>query len=466
MDHKMKRRKFLGQMGCAALGYTTLYSSLINLKAINAAALADSETAAEGGYKAMVCILLSGGNDSYNMLVPMDQNQYRTYQTTRSNLAIPRNDLLTLNSPHLAAGNYGVHPAMPEVKQLFDRQKLAFVTNVGTLIEPTTKEEFYSGRHPLPLGLFSHSDQIQQWQTGMPQQRTSTGWGGRVAELVQSMNSNQKISMNISLSDTNVFQQGNEIFEYAISPGGAAGIYGSNSSWELDVIQQAALNSMLDKQYQDIYKQTYINTIKTSHDATVEFGEVMKQARTFNTPFTDNYISASFRMIARVISVQAELGFQRQIFFLNFGGWDHHDNVLGRQEEMLPVISKAMSEFQSAMEEINKAREVTTFTISDFGRTLTSNGNGTDHAWGGHTMVMGGEVQGGRIYGQYPSLELKNPLDLGNGVLIPTTSADEYFAELAMWFGVSKSDAMDLFPNLKNFYNPQSTQRPIGFLNI
>lgn len=462
----MNRRKFLGQLSCATLGYTTLYSSLINLKAINAAAMADSTTAAAGGYKAMVCILLSGGNDSFNMLVPTDENIYKTYETTRSNLAIPRNELLGLNSPQLSGDQYGIHPAMPEIKQLFDAEKLAFVSNVGTLIQPTTKEQFYSGDHPLPLGLFSHADQIQQWQTGMPHERSATGWGGRVAELVQSMNTNQKISMNISLSETNVFQQGNDIFEYAITPQGGLGIYGHDSTWDFDIIQQAALNSMLDKQYQDIYKETYVNTIKTSHRATIDFQEVMKNAHEFDTSFSGNYIAASFQMIAKVISVQEALGFQRQIFFLNFGGWDHHDDVLTNQAEMLPVISKAMSEFQAGMEEINKSNEVTTFTISDFGRTLTSNGNGTDHAWGGHTMVMGGDVQGGRIYGQYPSLELKNPLDLGNGVLIPTTSADEYFAELALWFGVSKSQAMELFPNLVNFYNPQTDNRPIGFLNI
>lgn len=462
----MKRRKFLGQMGCAALGYTTLYSSLINLKAINAAALADSTTAAAGDYKALVCILLSGGNDSYNMLVPTEQNQYNTYQTTRSNLAIPRQDLLPLSSPGLASGHFGIHPGMPEVRELFGQEKLAFVTNVGTLIEPTTKEQFYSGSHPLPLGLFSHSDQIQQWQTGRPEQRAATGWGGRVAELVQSMNTNQKMSMNISLSETNVFQQGNEIFEYAISPNGAPGIYGRNSSWELDVIQQAALSEMLDKQYQDIYKQTYVNTIKSSDEATQEFQQALEQAHSFQTTFSDNYISNSFRMIAQTISVQATLGFQRQIFFLNFGGWDHHDEILTNQGNMLPVVSKALSEFQAAMEEINKSQAVTTFSISDFARTLTSNGNGTDHAWGGHTMVMGGAVEGGRIYGEYPSLELKNPLDLGNGVLIPTTSADQYFAELALWFGVSKGEAMELFPNLHNFYNPSTANRPIGFLNL
>ena len=462
----MKRRKFLGQLGCAALGYTTLYSSLINLKAMNAAALADSTTAAAGDYKALVCILLSGGNDSFNMLIPTEQNQYATYRQTRSNLAIPLNDLHQLHSPHLSMGNYGIHPGMAEVKELFDQEKLAFVANVGTLIEPTTKDQFYSGIHPLPLGLLSHADQIQQWQSGMPHQRSANGWGGRVAELVQSMNTNRKISMNISLSETNVFQQGNEIFEYAITPDGATGLYGRGGSWDLELIQQAALDNLLDQQYQDVFKQTYVNTIKTSIDATEEFQEVMQHAHSFSTPFSDNYVSSSLRMIARVISVQAELGFQRQIFFLNFGGWDHHDAVLDNQADMLPIVSRALSQFQAALEEINRAAEVTTFTISDFARTLTSNGDGTDHAWGCHTMVMGGDVRGGRIYGAYPSLELGNPLDLYNGVMIPTTSTDQYFAELALWFGVSQSQAMELFPHLHNFYNPQSAGQPIGFLNI
>lgn len=462
----MNRRKFLGQLSCATLGYTTLYSSLINLRAINAAAMADSATATAGNYKAMVCVLLAGGNDSFNMLVPTDQPLYTSYQRARSNLAIPRQQLLNLHSPHLSTGNFGVHPGMPEIQSLFEQEKIAFVSNVGTLIEPTTKEQFYSGIHPLPLGLMSHADQIQQWQTGLPHQRSGTGWGGRIAELVQSMNTNQKISMNISLSETNVFQQGNEIFEFAISPYGPEGIYGYDSTWDLDVLQHTAMHKMLDREYQDIYKSTYVNTIKSSISATRDFQNTMDNTPPLTTPFSENYLSRSFQMIARVISAQADLGFQRQIFFLNYGGWDHHNAVLDYQAEMLPVLSRALGEFQSALAEINMEHEVTTFTISDFARTLTSNGDGTDHAWGGHTMVMGGDVNGGRIYGEYPSLELGNPLDVGNGIMIPTTSADEYFGELALWFGVSPSETKELFPHLSNFYNPQSGNPPLGFLKM
>ncbi|WP_236980782.1 DUF1501 domain-containing protein [Membranihabitans maritimus] len=463
--HSHSRRKFLSNIGCAALGYSTLYSSLINLKALNAAAIADSQTQQSNDYKALVCILLAGGNDSYNMLIPYQNDIYSEYAKTRSNLAIPKSEILPLTSPISSIANYGIHPGMSELQTLYREQDLAFVANVGTLVEPTSKEQFYSNSHRLPLGLFSHADQIQQWQTGLPHERSSIGWGARITEIIQSMNQNQNISMNISLSGTNVFQQGNGIFEFSIGREGAAGIHGFNDTWQLEQIRTAALTNLMEHQYQDIFKKSYINTISNAHSASQEFQSALENAHEFNTQFGQSDLSQSLKMIARVISVQANLGFNRQIFFLNFGGWDHHDEILEAQDSMLPILSRALFDFREAMKEINQNQSVTTFSISDFGRTLTSNGNGTDHAWGGNTIVSGGAVKGGKIYGLYPTLALKSSLDLGNGVLVPTTSADEYFTELALWYGVSKSDAMTIFPNLKNFYNPQSGNSPLGFLN-
>ncbi|GAA5221244.1 DUF1501 domain-containing protein [Membranihabitans marinus] len=459
------RRKFLSQMGCAALGYSTFYSSIINLKALNAAAIDNSDVEAAGDYKAMVCILLSGGNDSFNMLIPHEQSAYQNYATTRSNLSIPHSDLLALRNQGSGLTTHAVHPGMTEVQTMYNNGELAFVSNVGTLIEPTTKEQFHNNSHRLPLGLLSHADQIQQWQTGLPHERSATGWGARVTEMIQSMNTNQNISMNISLSGNNVFQQGNGIFEFSIGSDGATGIYGFDNDWNIEQVRTDAIKNFMDHQYEDIFKQTYVNTIKNAHNATLEFQEGMEHAQDFGNLFSSHYLSQNLEMIAKVISVQAELGFNRQIFFVNFGGWDHHDDVIEEQNEMLPVLSKALYEFQQALKIINKQDEVTSFTISDFARTLTSNGNGTDHAWGGNTIVAGGAVNGGKIYGQYPNLALKTNLDLGNGVLIPTTSADEYFAELALWYGVSSSEVHSIFPNLKNFYAQQSTSSPIGFLN-
>ena len=460
----ISRRKFLGQASCAAIGTTTLFSSLINLKALNAAAIDNSMLSSN--YKALVCFSLGGGNDSFNMLIPRGNTEYNQYAITRSNLAIPQNQILPISALNPDGQLYGLHPSMPELQSLFASGNVAFVSNIGTLIEPTTKAQFLSGAHPLPLGLFSHSDQLQQWMTGRPDERTATGWGGRVADLVQSMNSNENISMNISLSGTNVFQQSSGTVEYAIGTDGALGIAGYNpDGWAYEQLKSQALDNMLEASYQDIYKKTYVNTIRNSRDATIQFNEAIDNAPDLVTEFSEGDLSQSFRMIARTMQVREELGFCRQIFFVNFGGWDHHDEVILAQEAMLAEVDTALSEFNTAMTELGLQNDVTTFTISDFGRTLTSNGNGTDHAWGGNMMVMGGSVNGGDIYGQYPSLELNNPLELGGGVLIPTLSADQYFSELGMWFGVSNSDLNMIFPNVANF-SDLGAGAPIGFMNI
>ena len=349
---------------------------------------------------------------------------------------------------------------------MFADQRLAIITNIGTLVEPTSKAQFQSGIHPLPLGLFSHSDQTQQWMTGRPHERSSIGWGGRMADLVQSMNTNQNISMNISLSGTNVFQQGNDVIEYVINQDGATGILGYDpDGWLFEQLTTQAVDNMLDASYQDIYKKTYVNTMKKSRDATAEFTEAIEATDDLMTVFSENDLSKSFRMIAKCLQAKDDLGFERQIFFVNFDGWDHHDEVLFAQENMLGQVDGALAEFNAVLEELGLIDQVTTFTLSDFGRTLTSNGNGTDHAWGGNVMAMGGAVKGGDIYGQFPSLELNNPLEVGGGVLIPTLSADQYFSELGQWFGVSNSDLNEIFPNVIQF-SDLTDGPPIGFLNI
>lgn len=465
---QLNRRKFMSKLGCGAMGMTTLYSSLINLKAIGAAAGLFSGP--EEDYKALVCVLLSGGNDSYNMLVPMASDEYKDYSVTRSNLALAREGLLTLNVQNAGGRSYGLHPSMGRVRGLFNDRKLAFIANIGTLVQPTTKADWEKNDFDLPLGLFSHSDQMQQWQTAFPHERSAVGWGGRIADMVKSVNKDNGISMNISLAGTNVFQSGKTTIEYAIDPNnGSEGIYGYGVTDQWDVINRmrtAAIDSLVEHQYQNIFQQTYVDVIRVSRDASILFNEALSHVGEFKTTFTDNYLSNSFQMIARVIAARKDLGMKRQIFLVDFGGWDHHDEVLANQQDMLGTVSNAWGEFADVLKEINMTDNVVTFSVSEFGRTLTSNGNGTDHAWGGNVMTMGGPVAGGKIYGKYPSLALENSLELGNGVLIPTTSVDQYFSELAMWFGVNKSSLKDIFPNLSNFYNLNSTSKPIGFLNF
>jgi uncharacterized protein (DUF1501 family) len=334
------------------------------------------------------------------------------------------------------------------------------------MIRPTTKEEIWNGTADLPLGLFSHADQIQQWQTARPHERSAIGWGGRIADVMHVVNTNQNISMNISLSGSNIFENGEIITEFVIDRQGGAGIWGYGGDWAYDQIRTGAINAMLNVPYTDIYKQTYIGTIKKSNDANLEFMEAIDSIPEFNTSFSDNDLSQSFRMIAKSIAARDILGFDRQIYFIDFSGWDHHDELLNNQAEMLPIVSKALAEFNSVMEELGTTGDVVTFTISDFGRTLTSNGNGTDHAWGGNAIVMGGPVIGREIFGSFPSLQLDNPLDIGDGILIPTTSTDEYMAEIAMWFGVDNENVSSIFPNLANFYDINSGIPPIGFLTL
>lgn len=466
----MTRRRFLGQASCAAIGSTTLLSSLVNLKALAAAAISGSATASDPDYKALVCVFLSGGNDSFNMLMPRTPAAYADYAMTRSNLAIPLQDMRPIFPDNAGGRLFGLHPALMRTQQLFNDGRLALLANVGTLVQPTTKEMVWSGQGgALPLGLFSHSDQSQQWMTGLPTGRSGTGWGGKVADLIRDMNTNPNISMNLSLSGTNIYQTGRETVEFALDPvNGSAGIYGYGDPEEWNVFDRMrtqAINAMVDHEYQDMFEKTYVDVIRRSRDGHLQFQEAVGNVPTLQTVFADNDLSRSFRMAAYTIAAHEALGMKRQIFFIEYGGWDHHDEVLNAQDEMFAVLDTALGEFANALDELGLADQVTTFTISEFGRTLTSNGNGTDHAWGGNVMVMGGnQVRGRTIYGEYPDLSLNNPIDIGNGVLIPGVSADAYFAELALWLGVSPSDLPTIFPALPNFYSP-GTGAPVGFLN-
>lgn len=460
----ISRRRFLGEASCAAIGTTTLFSSILNLGMANA--LASPISSASGDYKALVCILLSGGNDSYNMLIP-NGTEYSAYATTRSNMAIPQNDILGL-SPMTPGMSLGVHPSMPEVQQLFDQGKVAFISNVGTLIEPTTKADILNETASLPLGLFSHNDQLMHWQTSIPQERSNIGWGGKIADILQSMNTNQDISMNISLSGNNIFQTGNQATTYTInSDTGSVGVIGYNQNDPFHQLMTSGVNSLLDQQYQDVFKQSYSGVVKNAIQNNEVFNAAISNVDPFNTSFSNNYVSESLHMIARTIAAHEELGMSRQTFFLSIGGFDNHDELLNNQAELLSMLSSGLNEFYSALDEVSMNDCVTSFTISDFARTLASNGNGTDHAWGGNAMVMGGAVNGQEVYGSYPLLDIGGDLEIGGGgVIIPTTSADEYFAELALWFGVSPFDLPTLLPNIGNFYSVGSGSNPIGFMQL
>ena len=460
----LDRRDFMRLSGgCAALSSTSLLSTLVNLKLTNTAMAAESGDLT--GYKALVCVFLLGGYDSYNVLAPYEQSEYDDYQSARTNLSLPREQLLQISDR--SGRSFGIHPGMPEMRDLYNSGQLAFVSNVGSLVEPVDPNNYNASRKP--LGLYSHSDLIQHWQTSIPQTRSQvTGWGGRMADMItDQVNQNPSIAMNIALGALNTFETGSQVVPYVVQRSGATVLNGYGATGTgLNGIYTRFTDDVLSQQYGDLLEKSYAGIRRSSIDGALSFNNATN-AVTLNTQFPDTTLAQNLQMVAKAIGARTALQQSRQIFFVSLGGWDHHDEVINRQAGMLPMVSQALKAFYDALVELNISDSVTTFTASDFARTLSSNGNGSDHAWGGNHMVMGGAVSGGQVYGDYPAtLALGNNLDTGRGRLIPTTSVDEYNAELACWFGIENNSSLEaILPNIRNFYASGASQPPVGFMS-
>lgn len=454
------RRTFLSHSCALGMTLPTLGTSLLSLAAARDAAAQNAPD-----YKALVCILLAGGNDSYNMVVPTDADQYNAYAAIRSDLALPAQDLLSINAVSADGASFGLHPSMSALQQLIGNQDASLIANVGTLLEPFDAAAVASGSARLPVGLFSHADQISQWQTAIPEGRTSVGWAGRIADLGQLSSPTNGIGMNVSLSGSNTFQSGRTTDTFSVSSAGTGAI-GINSYGDTDAFGEyrtRVLDQVLQVQQPHALRRAFSQRQRAAIDNQQVFDAAMLQAAALDTGFSSNPLSAAMRQIARVISVRNEIGANRQTFFVTVGGWDHHDELLDNQTRMLPLVANALLEFRNALTSLDLFDSVATFTISDFGRTMSSNGRGSDHGWGGHHIVMGGGVNGGQIFGQYPALALSGaPLDVGRGIYAPTTSVDEYFADLALWFGVTPGDLDTVLPNVRAFYDPASPTPPLG----
>jgi uncharacterized protein (DUF1501 family) len=447
--------------GCAALTSASLLSSVLNLS-LTRSALA--QVGGLGGYKALVCLFLRGGADTFNVLAPCEPSEYADYASVRGNLALAHGDLLPISDSE--GRQFGIHPGMTEVRDLYQDGNLAFLANVGSLVAPTDRGT-YDARANLPLGLFSHPDQQRHWQTSVPQSRNQiTGWAGRMADaLTDSANSNPTISMNLALNRVNILQTGDDVIPYVIRTNGASTLSGYGSTNTLDRILTRSTDSLLEQTYADLLEKTHAGIRRNSIDAALAFNAATSAIQ-LSTVFPATNVGNQLEMVARSIGAHGDLGQTRQIFFVERGGWDHHDEMLNNQANMLPEVSAALRAFYDATVELGVADDVVLFTISDFARTLTSNGNGSDHAWGANHWMMGRGVRGGDVYGAYPtSLALGNPLDLGRGILIPTTSTAAYYAELAQWFGIPNDATMEVvLPNIRNFHPSGSATPPIGFM--
>lgn len=449
-----------------------MLSTLWNLQI--AERLAAAAAPGGGEYRALVCLLLGGGNDSFNMLVPREPAAYATYQSSRANLALKPDQLIDIHP--VGQPDFALHGSMPEIAGLFQAGHAALVTNVGTLIEPVSnRKQVEQNLRRLPLGLYSHSDQLEQWQTSLPQSRSGIGWGGRMADLLKELNRIPIVPMQISLDGGNVWQTGNTVAEYTITPDGATPLDGYSGAWrqyqDLQNALSAAVDSQLTLQYSNLLSRAFNLRKKQALDAYQVFADATSSPLPATVTFPSTYVGQRLRQVAQTIQGRVGLGAVRQTFFIEWAGWDHHSDVLGNQAVMLPQISAAIGAFHDALKAIGVQDQVTLFTASDFGRTLTSNSRGSDHAWGGNQIVVGGAVKGQRLYGQFPSLVLNpdsgpetNPLDTGRGRFIPTTSCDVFFAELALWLGVRRSDLASVLPNIGNFISTAGAAPPMGFL--
>jgi uncharacterized protein (DUF1501 family) len=415
---------------------------------------------AAADYKALVCLFLNGGNDANNLIVPNDSSGYAAYAAARGALALPQSALLGIKPKTTDGRAWALHPSMPELQGLFGQGKLALMTNVGTLAAPTTKAQYNARSVPLPLQLFSHNDQQVEWMSSIPDKPFTTGWGGRLADLTNAFNQNNSISMAISLNGQNSFQVGRNVAQFSIGTSGVVQLTGSSTTPNtLNYVRTKAQNDLLAAQNSNLFETAFGGATSNSIADSALLATVLSGNPPFTATFPTSSLGQQLKMIARMIGAAPQLGLKRQIFFARLGGWDLHDQQLNAHASLLGDVSKSLAAFYQATSELNVANSVTTFTASDFGRTYNTNGDGSDHGWGSHHLVLGGAVKGGDLYGRMPDLTINGPDDTGRGRWIPTTSVDEYSATLASWFGVSATDLPVVLPNIGRFAKPN-----LGFM--
>ncbi len=493
-DKNLKsRRDFLRQAACAKLGYFGLVSGLSQMRLFNASLAAQENTS---DYKALVCLFLFGGNDSNNLLVPYANGQRSTYQNKRGILALPKAEMQRIN-PTNANGNeqWGLHPNCTGMASLFESEKLAFIQNVGTLAYPiANRAEYLSGNVPLPPQVFSHSDQQTQWQSSVPDKPFTSGWGGRVADLVDAgYNGSGNVSMNISLAGINSYQVGQNVIQYVVNRNeGATSLWGYGTSadryayalnedgsyknnWDGQRLRR--FEEIMNFSHANLQEEAYTTVVRRAREyegviggaitdsgtAGVDFDVMFEQAQ---TPLGDQ-----LKMIAKLIAGRGTTGNNRQIFFASAGGYDTHASQLPSHANLMTELSGGLLAFQNTLDALGVSDNVVTFENSDFTRTFTPNGSnaassGSDHGWGGHQFIMGGPVKGKKLYGKFPNLTPGGVDDAGGtrGRWIPSTAVDQYSSVIANWFGVDSNSMETIFPNLGRFEDPFGATANLDFL--
>ena len=435
-SRRIDRRSFLRAGASAAA-----VASAAQLTAVRA-------LAGQGGgndYKALVCVFLYGGADSFNLLVPTSAGGYATYAASRGDLAESLSSLLPISPLGVGSGELGVHGSCPELQALFETGRLSFVSNVGPLAEPTTKSEFLGNTRQIPPYLFSHNDQQAQWQLARASGQETAGWAGRVLDRMPTASGTSAVAPGIGIDQTALMLVGSQRAPYVLGSEGAVPIDGYE-----DPSRRGVRDALMNGASHPL-EQAFGGTMSTSIAIHAELESLLAGAPDFAGLFPASPLGAQLRMVARMISIRAQLGVRRQVFFVSMGGFDTHDSQTMLLPGLFSQLSQALAGFQSAVDQVGEASRVTTFTHSEFGRTLSSNGLGSDHGWGGHGLVMGGAVQGRRIVGTLPDLTLDGPDDIGDGRILPTTAVDQVAATLSRWFGLSTAELNAVFPNLSRF---------------
>jgi uncharacterized protein (DUF1501 family) len=436
--------------------------------ALNLAAMADASATTATDYKALVCVFLYGGNDYANTVVPYDATSHALYTGFRPAFAYTRDALTpTALAPTVVpvdsgglSHEYALAPGLAPLLPLFNSGKLGVVLNVGSLVQPTTKQQYTNKSVKLPPKLFSHNDQQSVWQSSLPEGATS-GWGGRMGDLFQSGNGNSTFTC-VNVSGNAVYLSGKSAVQYQVSTNGSVPFNGVKNPLFGSAAASTALRALVTQSRTHTLENEYNRVSKRALDA----NEVLTGALAGATPLTTvfpaaNNLGDQLKLVARMISVGGELGAKRQVFFVSMGGFDTHDGMLNDHPALMTKVGNAMAAFYAATAELGVADKVTTFTASDFGRTMSGNADGSDHGWGSMHFVMGGAVKGQRFYGTAPVVADNGPDDVGQGRLLPTTSVEQLAATLGTWLGISDSNLLDLLPGLTNY---NSSVRHLGFV--
>jgi uncharacterized protein (DUF1501 family) len=437
LQHRITRRHLLHGLGGAAL--------LSFLGKANAFA-----QGAPPDYKALVCVFLSGGNDSHNMVVPLTQSEFNAYKAARGSLALPDGNgaLLPVVTPE--GTPFGLNPGLAAIHPMWASGQLAILANTGMLVQPVTRAQFLASAVPLPTNLFSHADQIQQMQSGIPSTSGGTGWGGRAADVMQNLNAGSSFPTTVSISGPALFCNGKVVQTASLFPGFNLDMDG-RSMWPQSAAdaRQAGVQQILqfDSGMELIQAANHVR-----QDAMSLNSMLSGQSASLQTSFPGTTIGQQLQQVAKIIKLRSSTGMSRQVFFCSIGGFDTHGSQSWQQWNLLRELSEALWAFSMATGELGIPDRVTSFTLSDFGRTLQPSGTGSDHGWGSHHLILGGAVQGGRIYGTFPMMALGSPDDSGTrGAMIPSTSTDQYGSTLAKWFGVPAAQLPVVFPNLAKF---------------